>query len=217
MRRRSSGSSAEDVEDDTRPSTAGANSASARNWAGGKLISNFDDFAKSQESAGSATNRQVTAAYDRRRSLGKRPGTARSDRPNKTNWKSGDARNASLEKDKAPESTVITVPPIETNAVDKMADARLQPRRSRLRSPWSMSLLTLFTTALAILSIFVISHSFLTRQLDPKGCRMSYMRPDFARLEDFDTEHTRFASKYSVYLYREDMVDEDMVDEDIKV
>lgn len=38
---------------------------------------------------------------------------------------------------------------------------------------------------------------------------MSYMRPAFAKLEDFDTEHTRFASKYSVYLYREVMVDED--------
>lgn len=35
------------------------------------------------------------------------------------------------------------------------------------------------------------------------------MRPAFAKLEDFDTEHTRFASKYSVYLYREVMVDED--------
>jgi len=29
------------------------------------------------------------------------------------------------------------------------------------------------------------------------------MRPSFAKLTDFDTEHTRFASKYSVYLYRE--------------
>jgi hypothetical protein len=38
---------------------------------------------------------------------------------------------------------------------------------------------------------------------------MSYMRPSFAKLSDFDTEHTRFASKYSVYLYREGMVDED--------
>lgn len=38
---------------------------------------------------------------------------------------------------------------------------------------------------------------------------MSYMRPSFAKLKDFDTEHTRFASKYSVYLYREEMVDED--------
>jgi glycosylphosphatidylinositol deacylase len=38
---------------------------------------------------------------------------------------------------------------------------------------------------------------------------MSYMRPSFAKLTDFDTEHTRFASKYSIYLYREGLIDED--------
>jgi len=54
-----------------------------------------------------------------------------------------------------------------------------------------------------------IIQAFLTRQLDPKGCAMSYMRPSFTKFEDFDTEHTRFASKYSLYLYRESGVDED--------
>lgn len=38
---------------------------------------------------------------------------------------------------------------------------------------------------------------------------MSYMRPYFAKYSDFDTEHTRFATKYSLYLYREGGVDED--------
>lgn len=38
---------------------------------------------------------------------------------------------------------------------------------------------------------------------------MSYMRPAFAKFPDFDTEHTRFASKYSLYLYREGGIDED--------
>ncbi|KAI9807690.1 MAG: GPI inositol deacylase [Sarcosagium campestre] len=38
---------------------------------------------------------------------------------------------------------------------------------------------------------------------------MSRMAPAFAKLSDFDTEHTRFASKYSTYLYREAGVDED--------
>jgi hypothetical protein len=55
----------------------------------------------------------------------------------------------------------------------------------------------------------VIINSLVTRQLDPKGCRMSYMRPSYAKLNDFDTEHTRFASKYSLYLYREQGVDDD--------
>jgi glycosylphosphatidylinositol deacylase len=90
-----------------------------------------------------------------------------------------------------------------------MPESRQNVRRSKLRSPWSCSALTLVTTSLATICLVAIIHSFLSRQLDTKGCRMSYMRPSFAKLSDFDTEHTRFASKYSVYLYREGMVDED--------
>lgn len=37
---------------------------------------------------------------------------------------------------------------------------------------------------------------------------MSYMRPSFIHYKDFDTEHTRFASKYSLYLYREEGLDD---------
>ncbi|BFZ59415.1 GPI inositol deacylase [Saitoella coloradoensis] len=36
------------------------------------------------------------------------------------------------------------------------------------------------------------------------------MSPSYARLTSFDTEHTRFASKYSLYLYREQGVDIDL-------
>jgi len=82
-------------------------------------------------------------------------------------------------------------------------------RRRHLPNPWSCSPLTLATTVIAALLAFVIGQAFLTRQLDPKGCAMSYMRPSFAKFSDFDTEHTRFASKYSLYLYRESGVDED--------
>ena len=58
--------------------------------------------------------------------------------------------------------------------------------------------------------LLTVVHSFLNRQQDPKGCAMSYMRPRFDRFPDFDTEHTRFASKYSLYLYREGGIDEDI-------
>lgn len=81
--------------------------------------------------------------------------------------------------------------------------------RARLRSPWACSPLTLLTAVVALSLAGGIVHSFLTRQLDPKGCAMSYMRPSFAKYTDFDTEHTRFASKYSLYLYREGGIDED--------
>ena len=38
---------------------------------------------------------------------------------------------------------------------------------------------------------------------------MYYSRSIFTQFADFDTEHTRFASKYSLYLYREGGFDED--------
>lgn len=81
--------------------------------------------------------------------------------------------------------------------------------RHRLRSPWACSPCTLLTTLAAFVAMFLMAQSFLTRQLDVKGCGMSYMRPSYKRYNDFDTEHTRFASKYSLYLYREGSLDED--------
>ncbi|KAF2198966.1 GPI inositol-deacylase [Delitschia confertaspora ATCC 74209] len=92
---------------------------------------------------------------------------------------------------------------------DSMVECRGK-RRLQWRNPWATSSITLLATALAFIIMGVIVHSFTTRQLDPKGCEMSYMRPSFARFADFDTEHTRFASKYSLYLYREQLVDEDI-------
>ena len=85
-----------------------------------------------------------------------------------------------------------------------------QWRRSRLRSPWKSSLLTLVTTAGSIILLLSILNSFFTRHLDPKGCKNCLMRPIFGKFEGFDTEHTRFASKYSLHLYREGGVNEDM-------
>lgn len=37
---------------------------------------------------------------------------------------------------------------------------------------------------------------------------MSWMSPSFHKFNDFDTEHTRFATKYSLYLYREQGFDD---------
>jgi hypothetical protein len=34
------------------------------------------------------------------------------------------------------------------------------------------------------------------------------MRPTYIKLVEFDSEHTRFASKYSLHLYRERGIDE---------
>lgn len=92
--------------------------------------------------------------------------------------------------------------------VDRVPEPR-NWRRSRARSPWSCSLLTISVTTLAIVVLLSIVHAFLTRQLDSKGCDMCWSRPIYFKFTDFDTEHTRFASKYHLYLHREGGYDED--------
>jgi pimeloyl-ACP methyl ester carboxylesterase len=115
-------------------------------------------------------------------------------------------------------TTHISNPALDTDTLDEPTPSKthsdpladhLRKHAARLRSPWRCSLLTLATSFGAILMLLTVVHSFLNRQQDPKGCAMSYMRPRFDRFPDFDTEHTRFASKYSLYLYREGGVDDD--------
>lgn len=206
MRRRSSGSAAEEEGDD---SASNADLTSSFEGAGGHSRSEESPSKKEPQTTSRQTNLQHTSyELDRRKSTDQRPSTARSRVPS-TNWKTAEARNGRMDKNRSIEPPVISLPSKEAIEVDRMPDARQNGRRSRLRSPWSCSLLTLITTTVATLLLVAIIHSFIHRQLDCKGCRMSYMRPSFAKLSDFDTEHTRFASKYSVYLYREGNVDED--------
>ncbi|KAL1842622.1 hypothetical protein VTJ49DRAFT_4670 [Mycothermus thermophilus] len=91
----------------------------------------------------------------------------------------------------------------------KVPETRSLARRPPWRSPWAISLAVLVASLIGIAFLLTVVRSAATRQLDPKGCRMSYMRPSYAKLTEFDTEHTRLASKYSLYLYREQGVDHD--------
>lgn len=59
--------------------------------------------------------------------------------------------------------------------------------------------------SLGVLAMMV--DSWLHHQRDPIGCNQSYMRPSFVRQAGFDSEMTRFAGKYALYLYREKMYD----------
>ena len=115
-------------------------------------------------------------------------------------WKSSPSLPEAYNKNKA-----VLLP--EPTKVENMP-GRSGWRHLRVKSPWSCSLLTVSSTTLAIALLFFIIHSFATRQLDPKGCQMYYSRPIYTHFADFDTEHTRFASKYSLYLYREGGFDE---------
>lgn len=164
----------------------------------------------SDASARLTASPHAAKSFDLRRSTELAADTARSRRSSNTPWKPDEASNGPLVKNGSLKSAVISVRPVDDSPADKMTSAgQFGGRRLRFRSAWSNSVLVLAVTALALLCVGTIVRSFTTRQIDAKGCRMSYMRPAFAKLENFDTEHTRFASKYSVYLYREVMVDED--------
>ena len=109
----------------------------------------------------------------------------------------------------ASEKGLQTLDPLAQDTTTiRMPEAQIR-RRSRARNPWACSLLTITTTILSLVFLLSIFHSFAKRQLDPKGCEMCMMSPAYAKFSDFDTEHTRFASKYSLYLYREGGIDED--------
>ncbi|KAH7133459.1 PGAP1-like protein-domain-containing protein [Dactylonectria macrodidyma] len=147
--------------------------------------------------------------------LSSRPSSARSRRPSSLNWKQSNSRNGrnGHARDDPLPTTTMTQTSLAASSTPNIALARTPPQspspvhRSRISSP--ITILVLLTSALGMALLFGILQSLVTRQLDPKGCRMSYMRPSYVRFSEFDTEHTRFATKYSLYLYREQGVDEE--------
>ena len=155
-----------------------------------------DDKRKSFTSAKFDVNRH-SETLDRRK-IDKIPTVTKS---GSNGWKSSPALSTEVTKTAA---TLVS----EISEVDSMPGQRGW-RLLRSKSPWSCTLLTLASTFIAISLLLSIIHSFATRQLDPKGCHMYYSTSIFTKFADFDTEHTRFASKYSLYLYREGGLDED--------
>lgn len=186
MRRRPSGSG----EDEDRPATASVPE---------KKADKSKDTAMMEDSARPAKQAQGLRTPDRR---GSRETKRSALAEKRSQYAQPAASSPSMEK----HSLDVLVPSKES--AEGTVDHRQQQRAS-MRSPWRCSFLTLATSACSILLLLAIVRSFLTRQLDPKGCGMSYMMPSFTRFADFDTEHTRFASKYSLYLYREGGVDLD--------
>jgi GPI inositol-deacylase len=154
---------------------------------------------------------QHTATVESRGNEEQRPSSARSRRPGNPQWTAPITGNGVDSKTDTIIRTVTT-PSLgigSFNGMEKEKDSKTMARRPRQRSPWAITILTLCVSLTGIGLLGTILNSLVTRQLDPKGCRMSYMRPSYVRLNDFDTEHTRFASKYSLYLYREQSIDDD--------
>lgn len=99
--------------------------------------------------------------------------------------------------------------PLSAEKDEYRGKAARQWRLSRARGPWSCSALTVAVTALGVFLLLAIIRAFASRQLDPKGCMVPWTRPTYIAFKDFDTEHTRFATKYHLYLLRDSSYDED--------
>jgi hypothetical protein len=141
-----------------------------------------------------------------------RTSPARARRPSSLNWKPSNDRNGRNNQAREETQTTATLKPTSLAApsTPDMALARTptqSPSPNRRTHRPRFSIIVLLTSALGIALLISILRSLVTSQLDPKGCRMSYMRPSYVRLTEFDTEHTRFATKYSLYLYREQGVE----------
>lgn len=172
----------------------------------------------------------TTRITKRRTSAELRSVAARSRRSGNFNWKPALSRDASPEQEPdlisspSHETTVANPPRTTGDAIDGLSSTspmmeklsiESRGRRGpstktyRSRSPWYTSMRTLMVTLAGLFCLGLIVHSLNTRQLDPKGCRMAWMHPSYHQLDEFDTEHTRFASKYSLYLYRDAGIDRD--------
>ncbi|KAK9257707.1 hypothetical protein V1519DRAFT_426552, partial [Lipomyces tetrasporus] len=91
-----------------------------------------------------------------------------------------------------------------TNATRISTAAHFNPSKSVQRHHSSQpGCLTITVVIFSTLAIASILYSFLTRQLDSKGCRKISLAPSYTRISSFDSTHTKFASKYVLYLYRE--------------
>ncbi|KAK7715012.1 GPI inositol deacylase [Diaporthe eres] len=222
MQRRSSGS---DDGDDLQlqhhlPVNAASNSIPNPNSSlGSGLDATPTAQATSAHTHGRAPGHQPPRSSDSRRtSFDLRSHSARSRRSgNFSSWKPAAAQNgAAMEKVPLalpiePSAVPVMAPKSDEDSegVDKSPDSK-GPRRLRSRSPWALGLLTLLVSIIGLGFLVAILNSSATRCLDVKGCIMSYMRPAYVKLNDFDTEHTRFGGKYSLYFYRELEVDEEV-------
>lgn len=219
MQRRSSGS--DDGDDFNNPLPV--NAASANLSVG--LDASPTAQATSAQTPGRAANtyNPSVTSDSRRTSFDHRSQSARSRRSGNFSWKQTASAQNNGSIDKAPLALSVEPPamPImapktdeDSDDIDKVPDSKGVLRRPRSRSPWAIGLLTLLVSIVSLGFLATILNSSATRCLDAKGCIMSYMRPSYFKLGDFDTEHTRFGGKYALYLYREQGVDDD---QEIKV
>lgn len=118
------------------------------------------------------------------------------------------ASHASPSPTPSPKPTAAMMPLASRElSFESSPDTSQRIRHHRLRSPWSISILALSTALAGVFFLLYIAHSFVNRPVGADGCQVPMMSPTYLRMIGFDAEHTRFASKYNLYLYREEGVD----------
>ncbi|KAE8150195.1 PGAP1-domain-containing protein [Aspergillus avenaceus] len=190
MHRRSSGSP---VEDDAEDSLSSRTPTEPNN---GPSVADTPEKSRSQVA-------RTGTSFDLRRDA---TGASTPRSRNSSMWRTPSSSSTSLVPDGKSSPAIMPLTsqrlPMET-----LPDSSHRFRPSRLRSPWPCSILTAITTLFASVFLFFILRSFSLRHTGGDGCGIPVMSPTFIRMVGFDTEHTRFASKYNLYLYREGGVD----------
>ncbi|ROW14535.1 hypothetical protein VPNG_03112 [Cytospora leucostoma] len=218
MQRRSSGSDdGDDLKNPLPVNVANTNSISL--CPGSGLDATPIAQVTSAHTHGRAPGHQSPSKSDSRRtSFDLRSHSARSRRSGNFSWKPTNVQNGSMEKPPLALAVEPSIMPVmapspkcddDSEDIDKSSDSK-GLRRPRSRNPWAVGFLTIVASLVGIGFLAAILSSSTTRCLDAKGCIMSYMRPAYVKLSEFDTEHTRFGSKYSLYFYREMEVDEEV-------
>jgi GPI inositol-deacylase len=163
----------------------------------------------SSHSRTSSCSARRPEAHQDSRSGTPQPSTTTIRRPSSNgNWKPAHTRNGSAGQQPVSHTQPAPAPRLIPANGDVTIRGKESSRGSGLRlswkrDAWNLSILTLVTAVFGLSLLVTILNSSVTRQMDPKGCRMSWMSPVFYHMKEFDTEHTKFASKYSLYLYRE--------------
>ncbi|KAK5998174.1 GPI inositol-deacylase [Cladobotryum mycophilum] len=142
--------------------------------------------------------------------LKSRQSSARSKRPSSLNWNHSNGNDRHL-SGHVVATAGLAQTSLSSSPSDMITIKRLSPtiNAARRRGIWYISFLGFLAAAVGVILLCAILRSLVTHQIEPKGCRMSYMRPSYVHFSEFDTEHTRFATKYSLYLYREEGIDDD--------
>lgn len=76
----------------------------------------------------------------------------------------------------------------------------LQMQRDSFRKP--LNVVVCLGVTLLVLMAWLYSQAW-AETADVSSCKAVYMYPSYARIKSFDESHTKFASKYSLYIYRE--------------